>query len=135
MKMILVAVVMGAAVVGCTPSQRADSRDAGNATVPGDPDARKFTGTIFRLNPFTSTMKITKEEKIGKDAFPNQIVVKYDEKTKFLMDGQPTTIEQIQQYMTVRVEGRMRDGQMFAEVADFSSVLPEKVKKAPAKAE
>jgi predicted MPP superfamily phosphohydrolase len=101
---------------------------------PADPNARAFTGTIISLRPFTSTMMISKDEHVGHDAFPNEVLVKYDANTQFLLDNQPTTIDHVGQYMTVHVSGHMRDGQMFAEIANFSSVLPQNVRPAPATA-
>jgi hypothetical protein len=47
------------------------------------------------------------------------------------MDGRPTTLARVQQYMTVKIEGHMRDGQLVAETADFSSILPPNVRPAP----
>jgi hypothetical protein len=101
---------------------------------PTDPDARAFTGTIISLRPMTSTMIISKDERVGSDVFPNEIIVKYDAQTQFEMDSHPATLDRIGQYMTVHVTGHMRDGQMFAEVADFSSILPHNVRPAPSTA-
>ncbi len=103
-------------------------------SAPADPDARAFHGTIISLRPMRSTMVITKDEHIGKDAFPNEIIVRYDAATQFLMDGRPTTLDKISQYMTVDVKGHMRNDELFAETANFSSVLPQNVRPAPATA-
>lgn len=121
-KIVLTALI-GAALAGCASNTKTET-----AAPTADPDARAFAGTIISLRPMRSTMLISKDEYHGKDAFPNEIIVKYDAQTKFLMDGQPTTIDRIGQYMNVNVKGHMRDGEMVAEVANFSSVLPKNVK-------
>jgi hypothetical protein len=72
-------------------------------------------------------MLISKDERHGRDAYPNIITVKWDAQTKFYLDGQPTTLDRLQQYMPVQLNGHMRDGEMFAESARFSSALPAKV--------
>lgn len=119
---------MISAMIGCASNTKTTS-----APNPADPDARAFSGTIISLRPMRSVMIISKDEHIGKDAFPNEIIVTYDAQTRFLMDGQPTTIDKIAQYMMVDVNGHMRDDQMVAEVANFSSVLPRNVRPAPTK--
>jgi len=124
-------VVCGAILLGGCFGQQTTGGEHGEGHANlSDPDARSFSGTIVSLRLLTSTMLIAKEERMGKDLFPNQVVVKWDAQTKFLMDGEPTTLDKIQQYMTVKIQGHMREGQMFAEVADFSSVLPKGVKPA-----
>jgi hypothetical protein len=93
-----------------------------------DPDFRAFSGTIVSLRFTTSTMLISKEEKDGPVRVPNNISVKYDAQTQFFLDGQPTTLDKLDRYMPVKIEGHMRGGQLFAETARFSSVLPPGIK-------
>ena len=87
---------------------------------PGDPDSRVFVGLIVSLRPVVSTMVVSKDEGRGKDAYPNFIYVKYDAATKFLLDDQPATLADIEQYMKVKIDGHMRDGRLFAETVSFS---------------
>jgi hypothetical protein len=124
--MLMIATVL--TVGGCNGLNQND-RGASLATST-DPTARTFSGAIISLRPTVSTMLISKEEQVGRERFPNQIVVKYDAQTKFLIDGKPATLDQIQQYMNVTISGHMRNGQLFAEMADFSSKLPPNVKRA-----
>jgi hypothetical protein len=76
-------------------------------------------------------MMISKDEKVGREAIPNVVQVKYDANTQFFLDNQPTTLDRIEQYMNVSVAGRMEEGQLVAETARFSSVLPANVRRAP----
>jgi hypothetical protein len=119
-------------VGGCDNLRRTPDSGGNAPATSNDPDARTFSGTIISLRPTVSTMLISKEEQVGRERFPNQIVVKYDPQTKFLLDGKPATLDQIQQYMSVTIEGHMRQGQLFAETANFSSVLPPNVKRSTA---
>jgi hypothetical protein len=115
---------------GCDALQHPPTDNTQATPSATDPDARTFSGTIISLRPTVSTMMISKEEQVGRDRFPNQVIVKYDAQTKLLLDGNPTTLDQIQQYMPVTIEGHMRNGQLFAETAKFSSNLPANVKRA-----
>lgn len=127
-RLVIVGSMMGVLMAGCAgePAPRA-SVEIGR---PGDADYRQFTGTIVSLRPMISTMLISKDEVHGKDQYPNIIRVKYDAQTKFYLDNQPATLDQFQQYMIVKVDGHMRDGELVAESANFSSVLPMNVKPA-----
>ena len=116
---------MGMGLVGCASQRQDNSAEA--ALEARDPAARAFNGTIVSLRPIKTEMLISKDEYHGRDAFPNIILVKWDAQTKFYLDGQPTTLDQLRQYMPVKVKGHMRDGEMFAETASFSSVLPKNV--------
>jgi hypothetical protein len=118
--------MMGVVMVGCASQQQGNS-SAEAALESHDPDARAFNGTIVSLRPIKTEMLISKDEYHGHDAFPNIILVKWDAQTKFYLDGQPTTLDQLRQYMPVQVKGHMREGQLFAESATFSSVLPKNV--------
>jgi hypothetical protein len=109
-------------IVGCATQPAADPAES--RIEAQDPNARAFHGTIVSLRPMKSTMLISKDDRIGNDRFPNIITVKYDAQTKFILDGAPATLDQIQRYMNVQVTGQMRDGQLFAEIAKFSSVAP-----------
>jgi hypothetical protein len=126
-----VMVAAGLAIVGCqgTPTG-AGVKDTTATTASNDPYARVFSGILVGARPTISTLLVTKEERIGKDRVPSQVVVKYDANTQFFLDGKPATLDQIFQYMSVTIEGRMRDGRMFAEKASFSSALPTNVKRA-----
>ena len=126
----ITAALLLALITGCFE----EHKDPAMALNPADPDARAFNGTIISLRPMTSTMMISKEEHVGRDAFPNEVIVKYDANTQFLIDNQPTTIDHIAQYMTCHISGHMRDGAMVAEVVNFSSVLPQNVRPAPSTA-
>ena len=126
---VIVGGLMGVIVAGCTTQSHNDATTA--ALQANDPDARTFQGTIVSLRPTTSTMLISKDEHHGRDAYPNIVTVKWDAKTKFYLDGQPTTLDRLQQYMPVQLTGHMRQGEMFAEAAKFSSALPAKVIPAP----
>ena len=130
---VIVGGMMGVVVAGCASQPQGDS--ATGSIQSNDPDARTFNGTIVSLRPMKSTMLISKDEHQGRDAYPNIITVKWDAQTKFFLDGQPTTLDRVQQYMNVHVDGRMREGQMFAESAKFSSVLPMNVKPAASSAQ
>jgi hypothetical protein len=112
------------ALAGCAGSP---ASTAGGAT-PNDPDARTFSGTIISLRFTTSTMLISKDDKAGRVAIPNIITVRYDAHTQFFLDGAPTTLDKLDRYMPVTIQGHMRDGQLFAESARFSSALPRGVK-------
>lgn len=122
---VIVGGMMGVVIVGCTSQQH--NEPAEESLEARDPDARAFAGTIVSLRPIKSTMLISKDEHHEQDAFPNIISVKWDTQTKFYLDGGPTTLDRLQQYMPVQVTGHMRDGQLFAETAKFSSVLPKNV--------
>jgi hypothetical protein len=128
---VIVGSMMGVALVGCSSAPRSPSTAAPAHS--SDPDARAFTGNIVSLRYPTSTMLISKDERRGRDQFPNIVTVRYDANTQFLLDGQPTTLDKIEQYMTVSVDGRMRDGQLFADKANFSSALPVNVRRAEAR--
>jgi len=104
--------------VGCAPVTLSDVPSSARA---GDPDSRVFAGLIVSLRPASSVMVVSKDEGSGRDVYPNFIYVKYDDATRFLLDDQPATLTDIEQYMRVKVDGHMRDGQMFAEIANFSS--------------
>ena len=112
--------MMGVVIVGCASQPTPESAEAHLEA--HDPDARAFQGTIVSLRPMKSTMLISKEDRVENNRFPNIISVKWDAETKFYLDGAPTTLDQIQRYMNVQVTGHMRDGQLFAEAAKFSSL-------------
>jgi len=95
---------------------------------PGDRDYREVHGTIISLRVPTSAMIISQDDRAAN--IPVADLVKYDAQTKFLIDNQPATLDQVQQYMNVTVSGHMREGQFFAETANFSSILPMNVKPA-----
>ena len=86
---------------------------------------REFEGTIVSLRPTTETMLISKGKKVEE---LNMVAVKWDRQTLFFLDGQKADLTQIQQYMPVRVKGRMVDGQMVADEVWFGSALPANVK-------
>ncbi len=119
---VIVGGMMGVVMVGCAAHPAADQTEA--RIEASDPDARAFHGTIVSLRPMKSTMLISKEDHINNDRFPNIISVKWDAQTHFYLDGAPATLDQIQRYMSVQVTGHMRDGQLFAESAKFSSLAP-----------
>lgn len=104
------------------------SHHAASSARPNDPDYRSFSGNIISLRFTTSTMIISENNNPksigGQAAIPNIVEVKYDVNTRFYLDNHPTTLDKLDRYMPVHVEGHMRDGQMFAESARFSSVLP-----------
>jgi hypothetical protein len=133
---VFVGSMMAAVLGGCTSGPPAGGQQGLEHA--DDPATRAFKGTIISLRPTTSTMLISKDEHgstIGsKEAIPNIIAVKYDAQTRILLDDQPATLDQLEQYMTVRVSGHMRDGQLFAETTRFSSVLPANVRRADAQA-
>ncbi len=112
--------MMGVVMVGCASHPSADQTEA--RIEASDPNARAFSGAIVSLRPMKSTMLISKEDRIQNNRFPNIITVKWDADTKFYLDGTPATLDQIQRYMNVQVTGHMRDGQLFAESAKFSSL-------------
>jgi hypothetical protein len=116
-------------LAGCAGSATT-SGGAQSSMTPGDPAARHFAGTIVSLRYMSSTMLVSKDEHVGRDAFPNIIEVKYDAQTKFYLDDAPTTLDKIEQYMPVTVEGHMRDRRLYADAARFSSVLPANVRRA-----
>lgn len=124
---LIVGALMGLLIAGCTTTPRTGPEAA--KTAASDPDARAFTGTIIGRKLALSTLIFSKDEHLGADSFPNQVYVKYDVQTKFFMDDQPATLDQLQLYMTGHIEGHMRNGQMFAESARFSSTLPNNVKR------
>jgi hypothetical protein len=126
----VISALLLALITGCA----SEPKDPAITLNPADPDARAFNGTIISLRPMTSTMMISEEEHVGRDAFPNEVIVKYDANTQFLIDNQPTTLDHIAQYMTCHISGHMRDGAMVAEVVNFSSVLPQNVRPAPSTA-
>jgi hypothetical protein len=116
---------------GCNGTQRNHGGGSDiKATNPADPDYRAFTGTLISARPNVSLWMVSKQEHVGEDVIPNQVEVKYDANTKFFLDGKPATLDQIMQYMTVSIEGHMRNGRFFAETAKFSSALPKNVKPA-----
>lgn len=123
--------VVGLSVVGCTESVSRQTSDRMPMTS-ADPQARAFKGTIISLRPLKSEMLISKNEKAtgSTPGIPNVVTVKWDANTQFYMDNQPTTLDKIEQYMTVSVAGRMREGEMVATEARFSSVLPPNVRRA-----
>ncbi len=106
----------------------------GGATHPplanaNDPDARTFSGNIIGLRFTSSTMLVSKNDTAPDGhRVPNEIIVRYDAATHFLLDNQPATLDQIDKYMPVTIQGHMRGGQLFAETASFSSALPGGVK-------
>ena len=122
---VIVGGMMGVVVVGAGGCASHPATDPAEARIEeSDPDARAFHGTIVSLRPMKSTMLVSKDDRIGNDRFPNIITVKYDAQTKFILDGAPATLDQIQRYMNVQVTGHMREGQLFADVAKFSSIGP-----------
>jgi len=116
-------------LVGCA-SVSTSLPDVPSSARADDPDSRVFTGLIVSLRPTSSTMVVSKDEGRGRDAYPNFIYVKYDAATRFLLDDQPATLTHVEQYMQVKIDGHMRDGQLFAQTANFSSVPPLNVKRA-----
>lgn len=114
-------IIAATLLAGCAGGNA--NSQAGGATG-GDPDFRSFSGTIVSLRFTTSTMLISKEERIDQVRVPNNISVKYDANTQFFLDGQPTTLDKLDRYMPVTIQGHMRSGQLFAETARFSSRLP-----------
>lgn len=94
---------------------------------PGDPASRVFAGTIYGFQPTTSTMKIATNDTVP----PNPVHCRYTAQTRFFLDGQPATLDQIQQYMPVRVKGRVTPDAFIIETARFSSRLPANVRPAP----
>jgi hypothetical protein len=122
---VVVGSMMGV-IVACASEQRA------RLTAPdphaGDAAYREVRGTIISLRVPTSTMIISQDDHSAN--IPVADLVKYDAQTKFLLDGNAATLDQIQQYMNVTVNGHMRAGQFFAETANFSSILPLNVKPA-----
>jgi hypothetical protein len=125
---VVVGSMMGVFLVGC--SQGGSSTRSGGGMVTTAGDARSFQGTIISLRPTTSEMMISKDERVGRDAIPNVVRVKYDADTQFYLDNQPTTLDRIEQYMNVSIQGRMREGNLVAQEARFSSVLPANVRRA-----
>jgi hypothetical protein len=113
-------------LTACTAPQKNTT-----TATPTDPTARAFTGTIISLRPLTSTMLISKDDHLGNDRFPNEILVKYDANTQFQLDTRPTTLDRIRQYMTVHIAGHMHNEQLLAETANFSSTLPTNVRPSP----
>ncbi|MCL2646483.1 MAG: hypothetical protein FWD61_05685 [Phycisphaerales bacterium] len=118
------------AVAGCASAASVPLPDVASSAKPGDPDSRVFAGLIVSLRRMSSTMVISKDEGRGEGAYPNFIHVKYDATTRFLLDDHPATLVDIEQYMKVKIDGHMRDGQLFAETANFSSVPSPNVKHA-----
>ncbi len=105
------------------------SHNAASSAPPKDPAYRALSGSIISLRFTTSTMIISENNPGGgQPAIPNIVEVKYDANTRFFLDGHPTTLDKLDRYMPVHVEGHMRDGQMFAESARFSSALPAGIK-------
>ena len=123
--------VVGLGVVGCAQNH-GNTISQQPLTHTTDPDARAFQGTIVSLRPARSEMLISKDEHVGNDAFPNIIQVKWDANTQFFLDDHPTTLDRIERYMNVSVAGRMKEGEMFATQARFSSVLPANVRRGEA---
>lgn len=122
---VIIGSMAGVILTGCASSQRPLTGSAS-----ADPATRAFQGTIVSLRYPTSTMLISKDERLGRDQFPNIIAVKYDAQTQFTLDNKPATLDQLQQYMPVSIQGAMRDGQLVATNARFSSVLPQNVRPA-----
>jgi hypothetical protein len=125
---VVVGSMMGVMMVGCSQGDRSMQGQGG--MVRSSSDARNFRGTIISLRPTTSVMMISKDEKAGREAIPNVVQVKYDADTQFFLDNQPTTLDHIEQYMNVSISGIMREGQLVAKEARFSSVLPANVRRA-----
>jgi hypothetical protein len=128
-KTVIVCMVMGLALAGCDGTQKDGGRKPDNQARANDPDARSFKGTVIGFQPTTSTLKITRPVDYGRDRIPIEVKVKYDAQTKFYLDGKPTTLDELIQYMPVEVDGHMRDGQMFAEAVRLSSELPPNVRR------
>jgi len=123
--------VVGLSIVGCAESSTGTREATGGMAMRSvDPESRAFKGTIISLRPTTSMMMISKDEKVGDQKIPNVVQVKWDAQTQFYLDNQPTTLDKIEQYMNVTVAGRMKDGEMVATEARFSSVLPANVRRA-----
>jgi hypothetical protein len=125
---VIVGSMMGVALVGCS-SGSLTARNSGEP-VHSTGDSRAFRGTIISLRPTTSVMMVSKDERVGKEEIPNVIQVKYNADTQFFLDNQPTTLDRIEQYMNVSIRGRMQEGQLVADEARFSSVLPANVRRA-----
>lgn len=117
---VIVGGMMGVVMVGCASHPTVDPTEA--RIEAGDPTARAFHGAIVSLRPMKSTMLISKNDQMGNQRFPNIVSVKWDAQTKFYLDGAPATLDQIQRYMNVQITGHMRDGQLFAETAKFTSL-------------
>jgi hypothetical protein len=119
------------ALAGCAGGGPTTGQAPGGPSA-NDPDARAFSGRIISLRFTTSTMLISKPEKAPDGAprigVPNEVLVRYDANTQFFLDNQPATLDQIDKYMLVTIHGHMRNGQLFAETASFSSALPPGVK-------
>jgi hypothetical protein len=128
-KTVIVGMVVALALAGCDASQKDVDRKPDNQAKAGDPDARSFKGTVIGFQPTTSTLKITRAVEYGRDRIPIEVKVKYDAATKFYLDGKPATLDELIQYMPVEIEGRMRDGQMFAESVRLSSALPPNIRR------
>jgi len=117
----LVAVMALVGVVGACQQDR-----TGDYITMGD--SRRFEGTIISLRPTTSTMIVSNNAK-SVDKL-NIVTCKWDVDTQFLLDGKKATLDEIQQYMTVQIVGRMVDEQLVVSEARFSSVLPANVRPA-----
>ena len=117
-----------ALLAGCATAATPSNAPPPAGPASKDPDYRAFSGTIVSLRFTTSTMPVSKEEQDRNVRVPNNILVKYDAQTRFFLDNQPATLDQIDRYMPVTIQGHMRNGQLFAETASFSSRLPPGIK-------
>ena len=121
-----------AAALPTAPASAADSKRLCFAQVP---DCIEFRFRTFwsgngGLPVFGLPLTSDRNEKVGDQKIPNVVQVKWDAQTQFYLDNQPTTLDKIEQYMNVTVAGRMKDGEMVATEARFSSVLPANVRRA-----
>ena len=91
-----------------------------------DPTARSFSGYITALRPTTNTMLVVMATGNDIDSL-NQVRCQWTPQTKFYLDDQPATLDQITQYMTVKIKGHVQNDRLITEVAKFSSVLPPNV--------
>lgn len=120
------ALVFAAALFACSSS----SKDGGVANLKPDakdPASRVMTGTLLSYRPTTSILLIAAGT--GKIETMNNILCKYNKDTKFFIDGRPATLDQLQQYMTVTLRGRVTESHLLIQEAHFSSQLPANVKK------
>lgn len=108
------------ALAGCATAAKPADPDL-NIDRAADPDARYIEGLLVDVRPRTSTLLISKGNKV--DAL-NFSYVKYDAATRLFLDNQPATLTDLDKYMPAKVKGRMRRGQFVAETAKFSSVRP-----------
>lgn len=110
-------------LTACQPPKAA--RDPDLQIDPQDAAARSFEGVIVSLRPHTNSILIDTNE-----LPPNHVLCKYDAGTKFFLDGKPTTLVEIRQYMPVKAKGRVQRDFFQLEIAKFSSRLPANVRPA-----